>query len=430
MTDNATNIPTPDPFAPPRRLSVLQDEPLSVSRIRRDDQCPNAFRLTYVDKVSRHPDMLDEFTEELLESSRLGTVCHAAIESAYREALALGQGGTLPEAEATRHYRAAFIESNLRDEDAYAVGLAMVRSYFERNPIVVERLIPQAEGGGVERKFLLRAGEFYVLGYIDLIERMAPGHYRVTDHKSGKWLFTDEDIERDLQLGVYGWAVRQLFPDAERVDLQFEMLRHHTVQRAERTPEQCVDAVRYLVDRARQIETRTEFPAVLGTLCSWCSVRHHCEPYGQAHDPEMIDRLIGLVATDDIDAVSRARATAFGINKITEKRYKALDKVIMAKLDAMGVDTITTDDGWRYTPTQKTTNSYDLDKIRNAFKQAGIEEPKVDSFVKVTKKDLDAYIESLDGVTGAKKKMLKATISAQANSKKSGRFVSARQGKK
>jgi len=375
--------------------------------------------------------MLTEFDEELGVSAKIGTVCHGAIEDAFNEALALGQDVRVDEAEATRYFRQAFIKHDLRDEAAYNDGLRMVRSYFERKPIVHRMLIPKSEGGGVERRFMLRAGEFWILGYIDLIERIEPGVYEVTDHKSGKWLFEDHDLRRDLQLGVYGWAVRELFPDAQEVRLKFNMLRHNCDQRTTRTAEECVDAVRYLVDRARQIEVRDDHPPVLGMLCSWCGVRQHCEAYAQAHQEDQIDTLIGLVATDDIDALGRARATAFAISKLGEKRYKALDKIIMAKLDAMGEEKVRTDNGWSFRAAQRSSKRYDLERIKQAIRDAGVEPEGIDvaAFVKIVKKDLDAYVDGLD-LPAAKKKMLKATVGALGESIPGAKFIDARQAKK
>lgn len=428
MPPTTMDLPV-DPFAPPRRLHVLQDEPLSVSRIRKDGQCPKAFQLSYV--LHRHRDerILTDYDEELGDSSKVGTVCHGALESACKEVLAFGETMKMSEADATRHFRAAFIESDLRDEAAYTEGLHMVRNYLERHPIEFHKLIPIAEGGGIERKFLLRAAEFQILGYIDLIERVEPGHYEVVDYKTGKWLFSEDDLAKDIQLSTYGWAVRQLFPDAKKITYRFEMLRHGVAQRTTRTEEQCIEAVRYLVDRARQIETRTEFPAVIGQLCSWCNVRQHCDTYARAHDPNETDPLIGLVTTDDVDRVSEARSVAYGIAKLAEKRYKTLDGIIMAKLKAMGVDEVRTEDGWKYRTVQRTTNRYNLDKVLRAFEQAGVARDKVEvpRFVKIVKEELDGYLDTLETMTDARKKMLKVALSATGDPEVGRPFLEARQ---
>lgn len=419
MTTDALTAPV-DPFAPPRRLSVLQDQPLSVSRIRNHGKCPNSFKLTYIDGVPRDPEMLNEFDELLGVSSKIGTVCHAAIEYGYNDALDRGEDRKVTEAEATAFFRRAWTEHTLTDEVAYNDGLRMVRTYFMQNPIVVANVV------GVEKKFLLPAAEFMVLGYIDLIERLEPGVYRVTDHKSGKWLKDQDELDNDLQLGVYGWAVRQMFPDAVEVQLRFTMIRHAIVQETTRTKEQCIDAVRYLVDSARQIETRDSFPAVLGMLCSWCGVKSHCKTYEKAHDAEFTDTLIGLCATDDVDSLGDARAAAYAIHKLTEKRYKATDKMIGAAIDAMGVDSVRTESGWNYRPAQKTNKSYPIAKITKAMRQAGVDEPDVAAFTTVVKKRLDEYVDGLD-ITGARKKLLKATIGAVAESKSGARYMDARQ---
>jgi RecB family exonuclease len=399
-----------------------------VSRIRTDAKCPHAFELRYIQRVEKDPDVT-EHEEEHGYSALIGSVCHAALEAGYKEALAFGQDVRIDEAEATRLFRAAFIAHNLRDEEAYNDGLRMVRDYFERNPIVVSRLIPNSEGGGIEREFLLPAGEFTIRGFIDLIERVEPGHYEITDHKSGKWLYQDHELRSDLQLSVYGWAIRELFPDAEEVTFKFEMLRHNVPQRATRTREQCIDGVRYLVDRARQIEVREGHPAVLGQLCSWCSVKQHCKAYQDAHKEEKIASLIGLVATDDIDAVSKARSAAYAITKLAEKRYKALDKVIMAKLDAQNNEAVRLEDGWRYKIIQKSYKKYDIARIVKSLNEAGIADIDYNSFCNVTKKKLDELIASLD-LSGSQKRLLKVKIEAMAGSKPGKRILDARQTKK
>jgi len=409
----------PDPFAPPKRLSVLQDEPLSVSRIRKAKHCLHAFKLSYIDKVPKDSAIMTEFAEELEESSRFGVLVHGGLERVYKHVLRERIQGEVSEEVATKAFRRAFIESDVRDEDDYQRGLEMVREYVEKTEFDFDKLIPEELGGGIERRFEIAAGEFWILGYIDLIEYHGDGIFEVVDFKTNKNMFTREELAKDVQLSVYGWAIRELFQNVKEVHFRFEMLRHGLSQRAHRTPEQCIDGVRYLTDMARQLETRSNFPPTLGMLCSWCNVRHHCKAYGEAQKPENADKLMGMVASEDLELedICDAREKAYAVEKLAGKRRRDIDKIILNRLDKMDEGFYVSEGGnVRYKPIQRSERHWTLDKIEAAFKRIGITPDQLDfeKFVKVQKGNMEEYVRSLK-LEKPRQAMLMALLEAMAH---------------
>lgn len=407
----------PDPFAPPKRLSVLQDESLSVSRIRKAAQCLHAFKLSYIDKVDKNEAIMTEFAEELQESSRVGTLVHGALERVYRYVLENKIEGEVGEDVATKAFRRAFIESDVRDEDGYQEGLAMVRDYVSRTKFDYDMLIPDELGGGIERKFDLQAGEFWILGYIDLIEYHGDGIFEVVDFKTNKNMFTKDELAKDVQLSVYGWAIRELFENVKEVHFRFELIRHGVHQKAHRNIEQCIEGVRYLTDMARQLEVRSDFPPTLGMLCSWCNVRHHCEAYRMAQKPENADKLMGLVANEQmgLGEICDHRERAYAVEKLAGKRRRDIDKIILNRLDHMEEGFYISDGSVRYKPIQRNEKHWSLDKIEAAFKRVGIPPDQLDfaSFVKVQKGDMEKYVKSLK-LEKSRHAMLMALLEAMA----------------
>jgi putative RecB family exonuclease len=412
---------SPDPFSPPKRLSVLQDEPLSVSRIRKASHCLHAFKLTYIDKVDKNSAIMTEFAEELQESSRWGVLVHGALERVYRHVLEEKIKGDVKDHVAVKAYRQAFIESQIRDEANYQRGLDIVRDYVGRTNFNYTDLIPESLGGGIERMFKLPAGEFWILGYIDLIEYHGEDVFEVVDFKTNKQMFTRQELDSDVQMSVYGWAIRELFQDVKEVRFRFEMLRHGVAQRAQRTPEQCIEGVRYLTDMARQLEVRKSFPPTLGMLCSWCNVNHHCKAYKEAQDPSNADTMVGMLANEslDIDDVCAAREKAYAAEKLLAKRRSNLDKIILSRLDRYEDGSHVSADNVRYMPIQRTEKHWTLKKIESAFKRIGIPAEQLDfeKFVKIQKGNLDEYVKTLN-LDSSRRAMLTGLLDAVASVEK------------
>lgn len=61
---------------------------------------------------------------------------------------------------------------------------------------------------------------------LDRFDQIGEHEYRVTDYKTNAWPINPDDLRKKLQARVYGLATQIKFPDATRIWVEFDMLKH------------------------------------------------------------------------------------------------------------------------------------------------------------------------------------------------------------
>lgn len=369
MTAATLDLPLPD--------VVHRNEHLSVSRLRRYEQCALAFYHQYVARTGQPLDAPDR------EPAEFGTTLHAALESAYRWVVETEYEGRFPEGELLEAFRAAWAGSGLVGAGLYQEGRDLLRQYADgaghvdhMRVLAVEREFHLLVGPGSAR--LIDAGEkgrwrdsddhYVVNGYIDRVDRVDGGTVEVVDYKSNRLLYSREELADDLQLSVYAMVARELYPWASRVDLSFQMLRHGTRQRAERSGDDLAAAREYV----RALGARSErgpYPPKLNAHCGTCEWRGRCDTYRAA-----VSEKLAAVAVDkdDLDAVARERERVHAIAKAAYARKEQLDGVLRAAVERAGSDAVEYG-GITYRLAQYFDTEYPVAEVAELLRQAGVD---------------------------------------------------------
>ena len=112
-----------------------------------------------------------------------------------------------------------------------------------------------------------------IRGYIDRIDKISDGVYKVVDYKTSK----DPKYLKDFQLLVYANAIKELFPDAEKVIGSFMLLKHDFKEvKYEFTDfdlTECMDEVMKNLD---SIRVEKNWPKNPTRLCDWCDYKNIC----------------------------------------------------------------------------------------------------------------------------------------------------------
>lgn len=378
---------------------------VSVSKLRRYEQCPLAFRMRYVDARRVN-------AESRGDAAEFGTAVHGALEGAYDWVVREEFAGVVPPDVVLDSYREAFQETGLTGADNYADGLELVRGHFARRGAVDHAAVLSTE-----RQFEIPLGRFELMGYIDRVDRVSADHVHVTDYKTGWMLFTQDEVAGDIQASAYVAAVRALYPWARRVTFSFDMLRHGVELPAERTDDQLEAHLDYMVGLAERAHASREFPARLSPLCPWCDHRNHCETYQDA-----VSRKLEIVATgpEDIEAVCVEREAVHALARVLDARKKDLEKVIRARVSKEGPFVAA---GNRYSVVPVYEKTLPPAKTVSVLaKHTGRQVDDVrDALLVVDKKALEEFVRSLDPVeTGAryrasaKTRLLKTELDAMA----------------
>lgn len=250
----------------------------SHSRLESFRKCPRQFYYRYVAKVP-----LEDAPEQI--ATFLGTRCHETLEHLYKEVARrrlpgldelLSYFAERWKAEWTKDI--VILDEQMKPADYRKIGTECVRDYYRRfQPFDQSRTI------GLERRVeiaLDRKGEYRMLGYIDRLAKADGGVWQVHDYKTNQSLPTQQDKDRDPQLAYYEIGIRQMWPDAEEVELYWHFLRFDHTIKSTRTSAQLDELRRETVDVIKQIEGRDQiekaFPTRESALCNYCDYQHVC----------------------------------------------------------------------------------------------------------------------------------------------------------
>jgi RecB family exonuclease len=377
---------------------VFHNERLSVSRLGRYEQCPLSFYFQYVEDRSKRPDML---VDPDREPADFGNVLHDALERTYQWVIDEEYAGGFPEGQALEFYRLAWGDSGLTGVGLYQEGREMLRQYARRvgsvdhmRVLAVEREFNLLVGPGVCR--LVDASErahwqhvpdhFVINGFMDRVDRVDADTVEVVDYKSGRLLFSREELADNLQVGVYAIVAALLYPWARTVKLSFHMLRHDLVQRTSRTEAELAAVQEYV----RALGARSEvgpYKAKLNTNCGYCDHRARCETYKAAVSQKL--ELVA-VAGSDLEALAQERERVAKIAKAAYARKETLDAVLRS---ALGDKESLELGGVVYRLAQYFDTDYPVSEVAAVLAEAGA---SLEPALRVDNKALGAILDRLE----------------------------------
>ncbi len=294
---------------------------ISVSRIKRYEQCPLAFKLHYIDKKK------GEYGPALA----FGSLLHAVLENLYKWAKAEEFQGFIEQSLIHEEYDRQWKNFDIIGLDEYNEGLEIITDYLKCTEIDCYDILD------IEHEFTVEINDYTFNGKIDLVTKVNDDTIRIIDYKSNRQLFTQSEIDSDLQLSVYNIIARDTWKWAKNVELEFHMIRHNKIQKPSepRTKEQCENAIRYMIAIAKRTEDKnTKFEARLNSYCSYCDQCNNCEEFikiASCNFPIAQSKTIQL--NSNIEELSNYRENLTAIVGILYKKKKELDDLLKTKLE-------------------------------------------------------------------------------------------------
>lgn len=242
----------------------------SVSAARLYLDCPWAFWAKYVERIPTAK-------ADIPLHWRLGTVCHAGLEAAYKTRRSERDVGPMMTDSVWGAAKSAIAASWAEEKmpaPAQSDGMwdrvhAMVENTLEDQSEAWEDIVD------VEHKFFLRAG-MNIIGFADLLLSREAGVYRNRDWKSRSTPTPPEALRRDFQGRLYSGLIYRLFPDAERVEFSHYYPPIATEVVVEITREEGEEAISRLRSVRDMVHHETEWPTNKGSKCSSCAFKPHC----------------------------------------------------------------------------------------------------------------------------------------------------------
>lgn len=378
---------------------------LSFSRLQRFEQCPQSFKLHYIDHLPSEPGV------EL----RFGKAVHWALEQLVGEHTLDRRIEPLSIEHALDLWQLAWANESLTGVGLFAEGAEIIKAFCRGEGVVDPRDVL-----AVERSFELAIGRFKVVGSIDRIDRIDDFTIRVRDYKTNRLVFSKDEVAESLQLSLYHMAAQALFPWAREIELQFDMLRHELKLRTSRTPEELEAARRYVIAVGEQTEHAREYTPRPNPNCVYCDHKAQCTAYA--------DALAGkrsFVAEDlkDLEAVAREREEVARIAKIAYARKSELEDILKSRL----ADTEKLElGGVRYQVTPTCSVDYPIEPTLKLLQDAtGL--PRDTLVAKLATVDRDALQKLLKDVSERLPRprvtMLRAELEARAKKSFTPRFL-------
>lgn len=296
----------------------------SHSRLGTYETCPFQYKLRYVDKMK--PKLGNTI------ESYMGSMVHDTLEWLYtlaRDSNIVSKGAMIEKYNVlwkeNWDENIRVVKKDLTAENFRQTGSSCLEMYYERyHPF------NQALTIGLEERMMISLPEDKKMqGYIDRLDKISEGHLSVHDYKTSSRVPPQAKADQDRQLGLYALAVKQRYPDVEKIDLVWHYVRFDEEVRSSRNQKQLDKMISDTVSLINRVESATdlkEFPTKTSILCNWCEFKAQCPEYSHQ-----------FAATQSIPILDTTTMTAAQASETVDKLVEIKDrkKNMNAEMSAM-----------------------------------------------------------------------------------------------
>jgi len=248
----------------------------SHSRLSCFEQCPQKYKLNYIEKV--------ETESEGSVEAFLGSRVHETLEKLYRD-LQHQKHDSLEdllqylqnEWEKNWNDEIVIVNEEYTQENYLKMGEKFIADYYKKyhpfdqgKTLALEELI---------RINLDESGNHKLQGYIDRLSESKDGHYEIHDYKTSSRLPLPDYIRQDRQLALYAIGVKDKYPDVQHIRLVWHFLAFDKEIDSARTDEELDKLKQDTIQLIDAIESEEEFTANPSYLCGWCEFKPACRQW-------------------------------------------------------------------------------------------------------------------------------------------------------
>jgi putative RecB family exonuclease len=227
---------------------------LSFSVIKAYTFCPFKYKLVYEDRWYTAP----------TPGSSLGHSIHRALDDYHRRS-----GKTFDEL--MESYNGAWVnegfDSAQAAQECFEKGEKILKTYWEQSIQAESEIIC------TEKEFRFGAGKYFVRGTIDRIDKLPGGKYELIEYKTHANMWSQQDVDKDLQLSLYAHAARVCF-EVEPTVLSYYFLAHNKKVDTVRSREQIEGAVKLAEEVGKKLDTKSFDPNT--ESCRFCDLKNKC----------------------------------------------------------------------------------------------------------------------------------------------------------
>jgi RecB family exonuclease len=220
------------------------------------------------------------------------------------------------------------------DIQRFADARIFLKEYQSNNPSDTPTI-------SLEKEFTIDIGGHKTVGYIDRIDYLGNGVYKVVDYKTSWAKKAPWEVQDDMQLRLYDIAVRRMYesgdpafaglPEPTEVICELYYLRHEPVSTSF-SDEERADTLRYLEYVGNQLEMLDEEPLPrLNTNCRYCDFKGSCSLYS-GDFIEVLDIDIPASVDELVGTLGNLRQIA----KVLKVRTELIEKMLVEEINKRG----------------------------------------------------------------------------------------------
>ena len=252
----------------------------SHSRLSCYEQCPQKYKLKYIDKVKTE-------VEQSIEAF-LGSRVHETLEKLYQD-LKYQKVNTLDELLDFFHSEwkknwddsIVIVKEEYGPENYLNMGEKFITDYYKKY-----KPFDQGKTISLEERVLITlddAGEYKLQGFIDRVMESKEGYYEVHDYKTNSRLPLPDYLDNDRQLALYAIGIKERYPDVKDVRLVWHFLAFDKEVDSTRTEEELEALKKDVISLIEKIENDEKFVANPTTLCNWCEFKPICRQWSHLY---------------------------------------------------------------------------------------------------------------------------------------------------
>lgn len=242
---------------------------ISATALHVAELCPARYKAEQIDRGKRLPGT----------AADLGTAVHSALEMYVTQVYL--QHAEKPSLQLLQEFfRLAYMTTFGKHEcegDEYEDGVEMLDRWFERTNLEDVEVL-SAE---VKENFLVPSplGGEIPFNYIwDRHDKIGDNEYKVVDYKTIRWAVRPADLKKKIQARAYGLAAQIKYKDAERIWVEYDLLRHEPVGIVF-TREENIATWQYIKKSLEKIINTPDddVPEILNPECRFCIRKLTCK---------------------------------------------------------------------------------------------------------------------------------------------------------
>lgn len=216
-----------------------------------------------------------------------GSTVHLALELFVQKAII---EGTMPwvwevlETFLLKAYKETFGSTDT-DTEQFKDCVDMCKRWFARTDVRTVKVLSLEKRD--EFDLITSIGKIPFVFIIDRLDELSPGVYRVVDYKSIRAYISPDDLRSKIQARIYALAIQILYPDAQEIWVEFDMVRHDTPNPGTKfTPQDNAATWYRLVEEAEKIIALDEtdpinnpLPENINNECMYCVRKSSCNTF-------------------------------------------------------------------------------------------------------------------------------------------------------